>query len=117
MGRSVSSLATWSAQWPSPWNESAYYHRARWEPQIAAVPSLFRRDLKRDNLTGGGGGSGGHSDPKAAAKFMRKSFAWTGPSHKLDYCWYRQEWRAVGPAEGDIGPMPPPPPCRAVRSS
>merc|ERR1712190_164639 len=51
-------------------------------------------------------------DPKKAAKFMRKSFSWTGPSHKLDYCWYRQEWRAVGPAEGDIGPMPPPPPCR-----
>jgi len=97
-------------------NESAYYHRARWEPQIAAVPSLFRRELKRDNLTGGGGGVA-HGDPKKAAKFMRRSFNWTGPSHKLDYCWYRQEWRAVGPAEGDIGPMPPPPPCRAVRSS
>ena len=26
------------------------------EPQMVAVSSLFRRDLKRDNLTGGGGG-------------------------------------------------------------
>jgi len=95
--------------------ESAYYHGARWEPQLAQVPSLFRRELKRDNLTGGGGG-GTSGDPKKAAKFMRRSFNWTGPTHKLDYAWYRQEWRAVGPATGDIGPMPPQQPCRALRS-
>jgi len=95
--------------------ESAYYHGARWEPQLAQVPSLFRRELKRDNLTGGGGGSN-MGDPKKAAKFMRRSFNWTGPSHKLDFAWYRQEWRAVGPAMGDIGPMPPQQPCKAIRS-
>jgi len=95
--------------------ESAYYHHARYEPQLAQVPSLFRRELKRDNLTGGGGGSA-MGDPKKTAKFMRRSFNWTGPTHKLDYCWYRQEWRACGPAEGEVGPMPPPPPCRALRS-
>jgi len=96
--------------------ESAYYHHARWEPQLAQVPSLFRRELKRDNLTGGGGGGAGTADPKKSAKFMRRSFNWTGPTHKLDYAWYRQEWRAVGPAEGDIGPTPPQQPCRAMRS-
>jgi len=95
--------------------ESAYYHGARWEPQLAQVPSLFRRELKRDNLTGGGGGSN-MGDPKKAAKFMRRSFNWTGPSHKLDFAWYRQEWRAVGAAMGDIGPMPPQQPCKAIRS-
>jgi len=95
--------------------ESAFYHGARWEPQLAQVPSLFRRELKRDNLTGGGGGSN-MGDPKKAAKFMRRSFNWTGPTHKLDYAWYRQEWRAVGAATGDIGPMPPQQPCRAMRS-
>mmetsp|Transcript_10654 Transcript_10654/g.33693 ORF Transcript_10654/g.33693 Transcript_10654/m.33693 type:complete len:324 (+) Transcript_10654:1-972(+) len=95
--------------------ESAYYHGARWEPQLAQVPSLFRRELKRDNLTGGGGGAN-NGDPKKAAKFMRRSFNWTGPTHKLDYAWYRQEWRAVGAATGDIGPMPPQQPCRAMRS-
>jgi len=95
--------------------ESAYYHGARWEPQLAQVPSLFRRELKRDNLTGGGGGSN-MGDPKKAAKFMRRSFNWTGPTHKLDYAWYRQEWRAVGAAAGDIGPMPPQQPCRAMRT-
>jgi tetratricopeptide (TPR) repeat protein len=101
---------------PIPYvNESAYYHHARYEPQLAQVPSLFRRELKRDNLTGGGGGSQ-MGDPKKVAKFMRRSFNWTGPTHKLDYCWYRQEWRACGPAEGDVGPMPPPPPCRALRN-
>jgi len=102
--------------------ESAYYHRARWEPQIAAVPSLFRRELRRDNLTGGGaGGHGGDEAAKEAVKnpstkFLRKSFNWTGPSHKMDYCWYRQEWRACGPAFDEAGPMPPPPPCRAMRT-
>eukprot|EP00408_Alexandrium_pacificum_P005698 CAMPEP_0171238200 /NCGR_PEP_ID=MMETSP0790-20130122/43352_1 /TAXON_ID=2925 /ORGANISM="Alexandrium catenella, Strain OF101" /LENGTH=854 /DNA_ID=CAMNT_0011704561 /DNA_START=43 /DNA_END=2607 /DNA_ORIENTATION=- len=95
--------------------ESAYYHGARWEPQLAQVPSLFRRELKRDNLTGGGGGSN-MGDPKKAAKFMRRSFNWTGPTHKLDYAWYRQEWRAVGAAMGDAGPMPPQQPCRAMRT-
>ena len=34
-------------------------------------------------------------DSPQAARFMRKSFNWTGPSHKLDFCWYRQEWRAA----------------------
>lgn len=96
--------------------ESAYYHHARWEPQLAQVPSLFRRELKRDNLTGGGGGGGNMGDPKKAAKFMRRSFNWTGPSHKLDFAWYRQEWRAVGPAEGNMGPMPPQQPCKAMRN-
>mmetsp|Transcript_43928 Transcript_43928/g.133033 ORF Transcript_43928/g.133033 Transcript_43928/m.133033 type:complete len:596 (-) Transcript_43928:190-1977(-) len=96
--------------------ESAYYHHARWEPQLAQVPSLFRRELKRDNLTGGGGGGGNMGDPKKAAKFMRRSFNWQGPNHKLDFAWYRQEWRSVGPAEGDIGPMPPQQPCKAMRN-
>jgi len=79
---------------------------------MVALSSLFRRDLKRDNLTGGGGGK---TDTKAA-RFMRKSFNWTGPSHKLDFCWYRQDWRAVGPPNGPDGPMPPPQPCRAMRT-
>jgi len=96
--------------------ESAYYGKARWEPQIAAVPSLFRRELRRDNLTGGGGGGVSDEQAKKATRFNRKTFSWTGPSHKLDFCWYRQEWRACGPAFGDVGPMPPPPPCRAMRS-
>lgn len=111
------SEAMTSAQIPRclrpPVGESAYYLGARWEPQMVAVSSLFRRDLKRDNLTGGGGGG---QDTKKAARFMRKSFNWTGPSHKLDFCWYRQEWRAVGPPTGPEGPMPPPPPCRAMRT-
>lgn len=92
--------------------ESAYYNRCRWEPQIAAVPSLFRRELRRDALTGGGGG---HKDSKES-KFMRKSFNWTGPSHKMDYCWFRQEWKACGPMLADVGTMPPNPPCLAVRT-
>mmetsp|Transcript_13955 Transcript_13955/g.32763 ORF Transcript_13955/g.32763 Transcript_13955/m.32763 type:complete len:854 (-) Transcript_13955:127-2688(-) len=96
--------------------ESAYYLGARFEPQLAQVPSLFRRELKRDNLTGGGGGGSNMGEPKKAAKFMRRSFNWTGPTHKLDYAWYRQEWRAVAAAVGDIGPMPPQQPCRAMRS-
>lgn len=96
--------------------ESAYYHKARWEPQIAAVPSLFRRELKKDNLTTGGPGGNREDESKKQAKYMRRSFNWMGPSHKLDYCWYRQEWRACGPAFDDIGPMPPPPPCRALRT-
>merc|ERR1712039_17331 len=100
---------------PAAVPESAYYHNMRWEPQIAQVPSLFRRGLQRDNLTGGGTGVQ-EKDKKAAAKFMRKSFNWTGPSHKLDFAWYRQEWRAVGPAVNDIGPMPPIQPCRALRA-
>lgn len=112
------SEASTSAQIPRclrpPVGESAYYLGARWEPQMVAISSLFRRDLKRDNLTGGGGGA--PSDQKKAARFMRKSFNWTGPSHKLDFCWYRQEWRAVGPPNGPDGPMPPPPPCRAMRT-
>jgi len=96
--------------------ESAYYHKARWEPQMVAVDSLFRRDLRRDNLTAGGGGGKGEAATNNKARFMRKNFNWAGPSHKLDYCWYRQEWRACGPAAVDIGPVPPPPPCRAMRS-
>jgi len=96
--------------------ESAYYHKARWEPQIAAVPSLFRRDLRRDNLTGGGPGGQESAAKNTSAKFLRKTFSWTGPSHKMDFCWYRQEWRACGPAFEDVGAMPPPPPCRAMRS-
>jgi len=94
--------------------ESCYYHRARWEPQITAVPSLLRRELRRDSLTGGGGE--GSKDFRKEAKFNRKSFNWVGPNHKLDYAFFRQEWKACGPAFVDIGPMPPPPPCRAVRT-
>lgn len=93
--------------------ESAYYHQLRWEPQITQVPSLFRRDLKKDNMTSGGANV---SDPRKQTRFTRKSFNWTGPSVKLDFAWYRQEWKAVGPAEGDIGPMPPQQPVRAVRA-
>eukprot|EP00933_Yihiella_yeosuensis_P038129 TRINITY_DN32088_c0_g1_i1.p1 TRINITY_DN32088_c0_g1~~TRINITY_DN32088_c0_g1_i1.p1 ORF type:complete len:794 (+),score=175.52 TRINITY_DN32088_c0_g1_i1:70-2451(+) len=87
--------------------ESCYYHGQRWEPQLTAVHSLFRRDLKRDNLTGGGGGynhkdGSSNGDNVRQSKFNRKGFSWTGPSTKLDFCWYRQEWKAVGPAEGEI---------------
>lgn len=98
----------------APLSEMAFYHQARWEPQITAVPSLLRRDLRRDNLTGGGGE--GHKDLSKDAKFSRKSFGWVGPNHKLDYSWFRQEWRACGPMMSEIGPMPPAPPCRAMRT-
>jgi len=91
--------------------ESAYYLGARWEPQIAQVPSIFRRDLKHDGNNGGST----YVDPKKT-KFLRKSFQWTGAIAKLDYCGYRQEWKAVGPAEGEIGAMPPPPPVRSLRN-
>merc|ERR1719189_528021 len=63
--------------------ESSYYHQARWEPQIAAVPSLLRRELRRDNLTAGGGE--GAKDTEKTAKFSRKSFNWVGPNHKIDF--------------------------------
>lgn len=98
----------------APVGESSFYHQARWEPQLAAVPSLLRRELRRDNLTAGGGE--GAKDPEKTAKFSRKSFNWVGPNHKIDFAWYRQEWRAVGPMMADVGPMPPPPPCRAMRT-
>jgi len=97
--------------------EAAFYGKAHWEPQIAAVPSLFRRDLRRDNLTNNGtAGREEEKEKKPAAKFQRKSFNWMGPNNKMDFCWYRQEWRACGPAFADVGPMPPPPPCLAARA-
>lgn len=36
------------------------------------------------------------AESATATKFSRKAFTWTGPSNKMDYCWYRQEWRNVG---------------------
>jgi len=84
--------------------ESAYYHGGKFEPQIEQVPSLIRAGLKRDH----GSGSG-----KGKPQFMRKSFNWMGPNHKLDFCWYRQSWKLTGPAqyirpeEGSVYPYNP----------
>ena len=71
------------------------------EMRMRQVPSLLRRDLKRDNLSGGGVIPPGEerkakAESATATKFSRKAFTWTGPSNKMDYCWYRQEWRNVG---------------------
>jgi len=96
--------------------ETAYYNKMRWEPQLAAVHSLLRRDLKRDNLAGGAGGpQQEQSDTKASTKFTRKAFSWTGPSIKMDFCWYRQEWKSVGAAEGEIIVKDPVVPVRPLR--
>merc|ERR1719410_1409092 len=64
--------------------ESAYYNKARWEPQIAAVDTLMKRDLRRDNLTAGGAGTGPNKQ-KTNAKFSRKNFSWVGANSKLDF--------------------------------
>ncbi|CAK9041625.1 unnamed protein product [Durusdinium trenchii] len=100
--------------------ETAYYNKSRWEPQLAAVPSLLRRDLKRDSLSGGGAIPPGEerkakAESATATKFSRKAFTWTGPSNKMDYCWYRQEWKNVGPAEGEIIARDPLIPVRSLR--
>jgi len=97
--------------------ETAYYNKSRWEPQLSEVPSLLRRDLKKDNLTGLGSLISEERKAKAEAntKFARKAFSWTGPSTKMDYCWYRQEWKAVGPAEGQIIARDPLIPVRSLR--
>mmetsp|Transcript_85192 Transcript_85192/g.178035 ORF Transcript_85192/g.178035 Transcript_85192/m.178035 type:complete len:467 (+) Transcript_85192:198-1598(+) len=106
--------------------ESAYYHQARWEPQISAVSSLFRRDLRKDLVAGAPGGKDAEVKEEGT-KFLRRAFNWTGPSHKMDFCWYRQEWRACGPAFEEpaaaatsgasaAGAGSLPPPCRAMRT-
>lgn len=95
--------------------ESCYYNNSRWESQIAAVPSLFRRDLKRDNLAGKTNINSQDGKKQQASKFVRKPFSWVGPSVKLDYCWFRQEWRNVGPAEGEIIAAVPPLPVKPLR--
>lgn len=98
--------------------ETAYYNKSRWEPQLAAVPSLLRRDLKKDTLSVGGAippGDERKAKAEAATKFARKAFTWTGPTSKMDYCWYRQEWRNVGPAEGEIIARDPLIPVRSLR--
>ncbi|CAE8621815.1 unnamed protein product, partial [Polarella glacialis] len=73
--------------------ESCYYNKTRWESQIVSVPSLLRRELKRDNLTGTGP-AGEHARGKQVTKFVRKTFAWVGSNAKMDFCWYRQDWKA-----------------------
>ena len=55
------------------------------------------------------------AESATATKFSRKAFTWTGPSNKMDYCWYRQEWRNVGPAEGEIIARDPLIPVRSLR--
>merc|ERR1712232_565508 len=95
--------------------ESCYYNSARWEPQIVQVPSLFREpNLQVDNLQGGGRRHKESKDPTKQTKFMRKQFSWTGPSAKIDWVWYRQDWKSVGSAFNDPPNKFPEQPCRLV---
>lgn len=71
--------------------EAAYYHGAKFEPKIEAVPSLLR------SMSSEYGGSG--TGAKRQVNFQRKSFNWVGPNSKLDFVWFRQEWRISGAAE------------------
>eukprot|EP00930_Biecheleria_cincta_P036678 TRINITY_DN2513_c0_g1_i3.p1 TRINITY_DN2513_c0_g1~~TRINITY_DN2513_c0_g1_i3.p1 ORF type:complete len:783 (-),score=193.59 TRINITY_DN2513_c0_g1_i3:266-2578(-) len=98
--------------------ETVYFNKSRWEPQLVAVKSLLRADLKRDSMQGGGAGGGSTMDDskkQGGQKFSRKPFSWVGPSIKMDYCWYTQEWKAVGAAEGEIIAQDPVVPVRALR--
>merc|ERR1712136_718734 len=74
--------------------ETLYYHKTKFHPQIVQIDSLFRRDAKKDTHNSG-------AVKEKGPRFQRKAFKFGMPAHKLDYCWYRQNWVAGLPATLD----------------
>mmetsp|Transcript_8946 Transcript_8946/g.24948 ORF Transcript_8946/g.24948 Transcript_8946/m.24948 type:complete len:697 (-) Transcript_8946:306-2396(-) len=74
--------------------ETLYYHKTKFHSQIVQIDSLFRRDAKKDTHNSG-------AVKEKGPRFQRKAFKFGMPAHKLDYCWYRQNWVAGLPATLD----------------